>query len=348
MKIHIGKNLLSKINRLFDLSKFSKIVVLTDENIPESLIDKIERSLNRKPIRIIIPAGEKEKNIETVQKIWKKMFDNGLDRRSLLINLGGGVVTDMGGFAAGTFMRGIDFLNIPTTLLAQVDAGIGGKTGIDFMNIKNGIGVFEDPIGTIIDIETLVTLPKRELVSAFGEIIKHGVIFGREHFNLITSKKPEDYSQKELIKIIKQSIKIKSTIVKKDPNEKGLRKVLNFGHTIGHAIESLSWKSDKPLLHGEAVAIGMVVESKLANDLGMLSKNNLKIIEKSVNKAGLISKINNIKSTDIMTMIISDKKNIKGEILFSLPKKIGKVIPNIKISPEKIKIFLQQSLQLIN
>jgi 3-dehydroquinate synthase len=215
-KIIIGKNLLKKINTLFDFSKFSMIVVLTDDVIQMSLISQIgliRKSLNRELTVITIPSGESQKNIETVKKIWKQMFDGGLDRRSLLINLGGGVVCDMGGFAASTFMRGIDFLNVPTTLLAQVDAGIGGKTGIDFIDIKNGIGIFKDPIGTIIDVETLKTLPKRELTAAFGEIIKHGVISGREYFSLVTSKKPEEFDQDELIEIIKQSVSIKSNIV---------------------------------------------------------------------------------------------------------------------------------------
>lgn len=342
-KIIVGKNLLSKINKLIDLSKVSKIVVLTDENIPKPLIDKIEESVKNEVVKIIISSGEKEKNIETVKKIWKKMFDEGLDRQSLIINLGGGVICDMGGFVASTFMRGIDFLNVPTTLLSQVDAGIGGKTGIDFIDIKNGIGIFKDPIGTIIDVETLKTLPKRELVAAFGEIIKHGVISGREYFDLVTSKKPEEFDRNELIKIIKRSIKIKSDIVKKDPKEVGFRKILNFGHTIGHAVESLSWRTNKPLLHGEAVAIGMMMESRLAKDLGFLSKKNLEIIERSINNLGLISDTSSFKIPNIITMILSDKKNIKGEILMSLPKRIGKVFPNIKISKDQ----LQKTLEII-
>jgi len=338
MKTIVGNNLLSKINKLFDFSRFSKIAVLTDEIIQISLISQIgltKKSLNKKLTLITIPSGESQKNIETVKRIWKKMFDEGLDRQSLLINLGGGVVCDMGGFAAATFMRGIDFLNIPTTLLSQVDAGIGGKTGVDFVDIKNGIGVFKDPIGTIIDVETLKTLPKRELTAAFGEIIKHGIISGREYFDLVTSKKPDEFDQNELIKIIKQSIKIKSEIVKKDPKEDGLRKVLNFGHTIGHAIESLSWKTDRPLLHGEAIAIGMIAESNLASSNRVSCTAEL--IKKAIINAGLPAKIKNIKTEDIMKMIFTDKKNVGGEILFSLPEKIGKVVPNIKIPLEKIK-----------
>lgn len=335
-KIIVGNNLLEKLNNLFDFSKFSKITVLTDENIPKSLIKKIEKSLNRKLIKIIIPAGEKEKNIETVKVIWKKMLEEELDRKSLLINLGGGVITDMGGFAASTFMRGIDFLNIPTTLLSQVDASVGGKTGVNFMDLKNGIGVFKNPVGVLVDVDTLKTLPKRELIAAFGEIIKNGVISGPEHFNLITSKKPEKFNQKELIKIIKQSIKIKSEIVKKDPNEKELRKVLNFGHTIGHAIESLSWRSNKPLVHGEAVAIGMITEARLSNFLGILSKNNLNKIEKSIIRACLPIKIKNIKSEDIIKMILIDKKNSSGKINWSLPEKIGKVLININVQKKLV------------
>lgn len=342
MKTIIGKKLLEKINRFFDFSKFSKIAVLTDVNIPRSFINEIEKSLNKKLIKIIIPAGENEKNIETVNKIWEKMFKNGLDRRSLLINLGGGVVSDLGGFAAATFMRGIDFLNIPTTLLSQVDASIGGKTGINFSGIKNGIGVFRDPIGVIIDVETLKTLPKRELTSAFGEIIKHGVISGCEYFDLVTSKKPEDFSQNELIKIIKQSIKIKSDIVKKDPKEKGLRKVLNFGHTIGHAVESLSWRTDRPLLHGEAIAIGMVAESNLASSNCVSCTAEL--IKVAIINAGLPTKIKDIKPEDIMKMILTDKKNIQGDIFMSLPEQIGKVVPNIKVSKKIIKNLLNTQM----
>jgi len=349
MRIIIGKNLLSKINQLFDFSQFSKIAILTDVNIQISLmsqINQIEKSLHKKLIKIIIPAGEKQKNIETMKKIWEKMFDKNLDRQSLLINLGGGVVCDMGGFAAATFMRGINFLNIPTTLLAQVDASVGGKTGIDFMGLKNGIGVFKNPIGVIIDVETLKTLPRRELIAAFGEIIKHGIISGQEHFDLVTSKKPEEFNQDELIEIIEQSIKIKLNIVEKDPKEKNLRKVLNFGHTIGHAIESLSWKTDKPLLHGEAVAIGMIAERNLAR-LCQPPHNpacrqtgvggcTAELIEKALVNAGLPTKIKDIKSEDIMKKILSDKKNSSGKINWSLPKKIGEVLVNVNIREDLV------------
>jgi 3-dehydroquinate synthase len=209
------------------------------------------------------------------------------------------------------------------------------------MHIKNGIGVFNSPLGVVIDVDTLRTLPKRELISAFGEIIKHGVISGREHFNFVISKKPENFNQEELIRIIKKSIKIKSNIVKKDPDEIGLRKVLNFGHTIGHAIESLSWKTDKPLLHGEAVAIGMIAESHLAFLCHPILTSEVRInlagqIKEVVVKAGLPTKIENIKTEDILKMILSDKKNLSGKVNWSLPKRIGKVLINVEVPSDLV------------
>jgi 3-dehydroquinate synthase len=332
-KIIIGNNLLQKINQLIDIDCFSTVVILTDTNVAKHWLLPLKKSLKKKTSEIIIKSGEKEKNIETVKKIWEKMLEFDLDRKSLLINLGGGVISDTGGFAASTFMRGIEFLNIPTTLLAQVDASIGGKVGIDFEEIKNAIGVFKKPSAVIIDVATLKTLPRRELVSAFAEIIKHGVISGREYFDLVTMKKPAEFSQKELIKTIKQSIKIKSDIVKKDPKEKNLRKVINFGHTVGHAIESLSWKTDKPLLHGEAVAIGMIAESKLASSNCV---SCTAAIEKAVHNAGLPTRIKNLSIEDILHVMAFDKKNIKKKILWSLPRKIGEVLINVNVPEDRV------------
>jgi len=342
-KIIIGNNLLSKINQLFDFDRFSTVAVLTDTNVAKHWLLTVKRSLKQKISEIIIKQGEKEKNIKTVRKIWGKMFENGLDRQSLLINLGGGVICDMGGFAASTFMRGIDFINIPTTLLAQADASVGGKNGIDFQGIKNSIGIFENPMGVVIDVSTLKTLPKRELVSAFGEIIKHGVISGRKYFDLVTSKIPEEFSQEELIRIVKQSVEIKSNIVKEDPEENNLRKVLNFGHTIGHAIESLSWKTNKPLLHGEAVAVGIIAESKLSNLLGMLSKKDFLTIEKTICQTGLPTRIENLSINDILRIMAFDKKNTNKKILWSLPEKIGKVNVNIE-APNNLIIRAIESI----
>ena len=334
--IIIGKNLLEKLDKLIDVNQFSKIAILTDENVASHWLTVVKKSLNN-PVVIVIKSGEKEKNIETVKKIWEKMFELGLDRKSLLINLGGGVVCDIGGFSASTFMRGIEFNNIPTTLLAQVDASIGGKVGIDFNEIKNGVGLFKEPSKIIIDVKTLETLPKRELVSAFGEIIKHGVISGREYFDLVISKKPEEFGEEELIEIIKKSIKIKLNIVKKDPNEINVRKILNFGHTIGHAIESLSWKTDNSLLHGEAVALGMIAESNLISSQPACRQAGLcGSIEKAVAHAGLPIRIKNVSVKDILQVMSLDKKNIGKKILWSLPENIGKINISVEVPNDLI------------
>lgn len=344
-KIIIGNNLLSKINQLFDFSCFSTVVILTDTNVNKHWLLPVKKSIKQKTLEIIIKSGENEKNIETVKNIWKKMFDLGLDRKSLLINLGGGVICDLGGFAASTFMRGIDFLNIPTTLLAQVDASVGGKTGIDFDEIKNAIGIFKNPASIIIDVSTLKTLPKRELIAAFGEIIKHGVIDSKKHFDLVTAKKPEEFNQNELVEIIKKSTQLKLKIVEKDFKETtGLRRTLNFGHTIGHAIETLCLKRKNLLLHGEAVAIGMVGESKLAQLMRLLSKKDFLTIEKAITNAGLPMRIRGLSSKDILHVISFDKKNIRKKILFSLPERIGKVAFNVEAPKELIVNALKHIL----
>jgi 3-dehydroquinate synthase len=349
-KIIIGNGILEKLSSYFDFGRYSKVAILTDENIYRLFLKKTKQTLGKDIATIVIRPGEREKNIKTAETIWESMIKNRLDRGSLLINLGGGVVCDLGGFVAASYMRGIDYINIPTTLLAQVDAAIGGKTGIDFMGLKNVIGFFKEPETTIIDIDTLSTLPRRELIAAFGEIIKYGIIDGREYFALVTSKKPEKFNDKELIKIIKKAVGIKKTIIEKDFKEKGRRKILNYGHTVGHAIEILSLKTKKPLLHGEAIAIGMVIEAELAVNSGILSIEDYQSIKKSVENVGLPTKIpvdfNRIPEVVFETVKIigSDKKNLYGKILFSLPKKIGLVDFNIEIPKQSIIEVIKKNL----
>src|SRR3989344_3985166 len=218
----IGLDLLQNLNSLFDFSKYSKIIIITDSNIDRIYSEKI--GLGKEVEKIVINPGEENKNFETVQEIWKQLQRIGSDRKSLVINLGGGVVGDMGGFAASTYMRGIDFLQIPTTLLAQVDASIGGKVGVNFNGIKNLIGSFNQPIGVVCDILLLKTLPDREFIEGFGEIIKHGVIADKEYFNLVTSKNPREFSDEELVEIVEKSCRIKKKIIEEDVLEKNIRR----------------------------------------------------------------------------------------------------------------------------
>lgn len=323
-----------KIN--IDLNNFSKIAVLTERKIAKLWLEELKNNLQAEVSEIIIEGGEKSKTLETCEQIWKKMLVFGLDRKSLLINLGGGVICDLGGFVASVYLRGIKYINIPTTLLAMVDASIGGKTGVNFLGIKNILGNFYESFKTVIETEFLKTLPKRLFLEGFGEIIKYGVIAGPDFFNFITSKKPTEFTDEELEKIIKKSIEIKLRIVEKDKTEKGLRKILNFGHTIGHALESLTLKRSNFLLHGEAVALGIIGESRLAYLMGLLTEKDFVRIEKAVSNAGLPKKIDNISINKVLEIIKFDKKNVGGEILFSLPKRIGEVDFDIQAPGELI------------
>lgn len=316
--IHIGQNLLSKLEKLISLNNFSRIVILTDTHVAKNWLPVLKNNLKGKALEIIIKPGEKQKNIQTLINIWQKFVEMKLDRKSLLINLGGGVISDIGGFAASTYLRGINYLQIPTTLLSQIDASIGGKTGINFKDIKNILGVFNQPLGVVIDIDTLETLPKRQFLSGWAEIIKHAIIADMNYLNLLNSKSPQSFSKNELLGIIKRSCEIKSTIVRRDRKEQGLRKVLNYGHSLGHALEI-------PLLHGEAVAVGMIGEAKLAHNLGLLSKENFQLIETTVKNAGLPVRVSGKSRVDILSLLQFDKKNEFGKINWSLPKKIGQM-----------------------
>lgn len=331
----IGENILGSLKDLIDFSKYSKLVVITDTNLEKLWLKKLEQSIGEVE-EIIIGSGEDHKNIETVQKIWKALLELNVDRKSLVVNLGGGVIGDLGGFAASTYMRGIDFLQIPTTLLAQVDASIGGKVGINFVGVKNLIGSFNQPIGVICDISLLKTLPDREFIEGFGEIIKHGVIADKEYFNFVTSKKPKDFSDEELVEIVKGSCEIKKKIIEEDVTEKDSRRLVNFAHTMGHAIESLSFESDNPLLHGEAVSIGIVIEGKISVIKGILKSQDLEIIVRALENIGLPTKYENLNPTEVLEKVKSDKKSEKGVVYFTLIPEIGRAITGQRISDEEI------------
>jgi len=345
--IYIGKNLLDKISTLIQFESYTKIIVLTDEIVAPIYLNTVLTSIPNTAKSIIIPSGENNKNIDTLQFIWKKLLQIGADRKSLLINLGGGVIGDIGGFSASTFMRGIDFINIPTTLLAQVDESVGGKTMIDFANIKNIVGTFYQPTAVLFDIQTLQTLPQNQFLSGFAEIIKHGIIKDKTYFDLVTSKKPTAFTDDEIIAIITKSCELKAEIVQEDEKESSTRKLLNFGHTIGHAVEAISLETDKPLLHGEAVSIGMVAEAVLANKIGLLATSDTEIIKKSLLNAGLPTDIPDYELAQIIKKMRSDKKNIDDIINFTLITQIGNGIINQSVS-DKILTECIKSLQANN
>lgn len=341
-EIIIGSHILQDIKSLFDFSQFSSVYIITDSNVKKLYLKTLQDTLlnfYNKPIySYVFPAGETQKTFETVNKIYADMVLNKLDRKTLIINVGGGVVTDLGGFVASTYLRGISSLNISTTIEGMVDASVGGKVGIDFNGLKNIIGAYYQPNKVIIDVETIKTLPIKHVRAGFAEIIKHGLILDPIYFQQTTNKKPEEFSTQELVKIISKSCEIKAGIVEKDETEKNERKILNFGHTAGHAIESASLSSDQPLLHGEAVAIGMNVASIVSNKLKYVSKTDLQTIQTSLLNASLpITIPKQILIRTIMNLMKSDKKNQDGIIKWVLLKSIGIAKIDCEV-PERIII----------
>jgi 3-dehydroquinate synthase len=282
---------------------------------------------------IEVDSGEENKNIDFCIGVWKTMLDFGADRYSLLINLGGGVITDMGGFAASTFKRGIDFIQIPTTLLSQVDASVGGKTGIDLDNYKNIIGTFTQPQAVYISSVFLKTLEKRQLVSGFAEVIKHGLIFDATYYNDVKNLDVTTLTTEH----VRQSVGVKNTVITQDPTEKGLRKILNFGHTIGHAIEGYSLVHDKDsLLHGEAIAVGMICEGYLSHKLNGLSLEELEDLIATFRKNFADYKFDDSIDHELLSLMNNDKKNQANQIGFALLNKIGSCDYDIFVTEDLI------------
>ncbi len=298
----------------------STIFILVDENTHDACLSMFLSEIHTtKRIEIIeIESGEVNKNLDTCSGVWNVLTELGADRKSLLLNLGGGVITDLGGFVASTFKRGIKFMNVPTTLLSMVDASVGGKTGVDLGVLKNQIGLFSNPEMVIIDDRFLETVPDREIRSGLAEVIKYGLTYDKSIWEQVVEIK--EISAKSVAPLIHRSIEIKNEVVTEDPFEKGLRKVLNFGHTLGHAIESFYLESEhkENLTHGEAIVIGMITESYISSKLlGFPHKDVENINNHLLDIYGKVT----IEKTDypaILDLLIHDKKNVDGVVNFVL------------------------------
>jgi 3-dehydroquinate synthase len=305
---------------------YASIIVLVDENTNLHCLPIFSSNVDFEYQTIEIKAGEIFKNIETSQQIWEMMMQKQMSRNSLLINLGGGVIGDMGGFCASTFKRGIDFIQMPTTLLSQVDASVGGKLGIDFMEVKNSIGVFRNPNAVFANPVFFNTLSAREIRSGFAEIIKHSLIASHEQWEIISQI--SDLNHINWSDLLLPSLQIKRDIVAQDPFEKGLRKALNFGHTIGHAIESYFLNTENPLLHGEAIAIGMICECYLSHLKMGLKTSELQQISQFIIKHYGKRTIKDNSFDDLLAIMQQDKKNIGKAINFTLLKAVGNAVVN--------------------
>lgn len=336
-RITIGGSVFQKLADFLKRNKFSSLFILVDENslrhcLP-ALVTNVPKLLEAEVIEL--ESGEKNKNLEVCTQVWTALGELGADRHSLLVNLGGGVITDLGGFVASTFKRGIAFVNIPTTLLAQVDASIGGKTGVDLGALKNEVGVFAEPQELFIWPDFLNTLPKRELHAGTAEVLKHGLVADAAYWNQCIQSDLTAVSGLE--NIIRTSIAIKSGIVAADPNETGERKKLNFGHTIGHAVEGLVLeREEQTLLHGEAVALGMICESWISMQETKLPEEQHAEIVRNICRYFPLQSLNPTDDHRLIELMRHDKKNEKGDIRMVLLKSIGTCFTDKSVSPDRI------------
>ncbi len=339
----ITKDVKNELNKLIQSKNPTKIAVLVDENTSEHCFPLLQEIIPYASI-ITIESGEENKNLNTCQQIWQHLTNHEFDRKGLLINLGGGVIGDMGGFCAATFKRGISFIQIPTTLLSQVDASVGGKLGIDFFGFKNHIGLFKTPDLVLIDTCFLNTLPSREIRSGYAEIIKHCLISDFQKWEELSSIAFQNQNWDDLVQ---HSIKVKDQITLADPFESGIRKILNFGHTIGHAIEThFLGIPEKKLFHGEAIAIGMICEAYLSLEKGFLSQNEVEEIAQYILSIFGKQKINQEDIDLLIPYTIQDKKNESNVVMASLLESVGKANFNIPLSEDDIErsIYYYNSL----
>ncbi len=332
-----------------DLSPYTQLFILVDENTRACCLPKVLNQPAFQQAQILeIPAGENFKTLDTCEKIWQQLLEQNADRNTLLVNLGGGVISDMGGFIASLYKRGIDFINIPTTLLAMVDATVGGKTGVDFFGIKNSIGVFSLPKHIFICPEFLKTLPPKELLSGYAEVVKHGLIHSNsDYLNEVLSFNVSQSNTEQWLAIIQQSIQIKSAIVENDFQEKGFRKVLNLGHTIGHAIESYALAKEQPLPHGFAVAYGLICALHLSQQYFQLSAAFAENITHFLLKYYSAKPKLKLNYKNLKPYLLHDKKNKTGEMRFVLLQQPGQPVFDIACNEQDVKKAIQYLAEIL-
>lgn len=333
--IWFGENAFSQLKAFIANGDFSSIFFVVDENTNDLCLPYLLQSLGELPRCEVleVEAGEDTKSPEVLVQLWMVMSELQADRHSLVINLGGGVITDLGGFLAGTYMRGVPFINIPTSLLAMVDASNGGKNGINLGHYKNRIGLFLNPEAVCVVPDFLETLPEKELRSGFAEMLKHGLISDTHYWKqLVEFHIDEDVPGEEMIR---KSIEIKQAVIDQDFKEAGPRKVLNFGHTIGHAIESLSLQTENPLLHGEAIALGMIAETYVSEKYAALSDAEAQeirsVIQEVYHDVTFLAE-----AEDLLELIQGDKKNRGDEVRLTLITRIGNGVVDVPVSREDI------------
>jgi len=292
---------------------------------------------------LILPAGEEHKRIEQVMQAWEFLGSRGIDRQSLIINVGGGMLTDLGGFAASTLKRGIPFINLPTTLMAMVDASVGGKTGFNFRGLKNEVGVFRQPLHVLIYLPFLRTLDRDNMLSGYAEMLKAGLIADVDLWDQLREFDLSGYQEEKLGRLIWRSVKIKQEIVGNDPEEKNTRKALNFGHTVGHALESEALRQNRPVPHGFAVAWGMVAEARLSQQILNLPEASMQEIQRAIQNLFGTPPPDITHPDRLLHWMRYDKKNSDNQINFTLLEKIGHCRVNCTVSEEEIRKVTRDS-----
>ena len=337
-KVIVSGNLERALVNAIAECEHDKIFILTDQTTHDMCLPKLQNFLCLKGAQsIVIKAGDTNKTLDSLVEVWTALSQGGATRHSLMINLGGGMVTDLGGFAASTFKRGIDFINIPTTLLAMVDASVGGKTGINFGGLKNEIGVFSDSKFVIINTQFLDTLDHDNICSGYAEMLKHGLISDNKHWAELVGFNLAQPDLAQLQRMVAESIKVKERIVTEDPHEHGIRKALNLGHTVGHALESFAMKHGRPVLHGYAVAYGMVCELYLS-----ARKTGFPTDKMHQTVRFILDHYDRLPYTcddypELLELMRHDKKNTSGIINFTLLGGIGDIRINQTATKEEIE-----------
>lgn len=336
--IFIDYGLLDNINKkILQILGRPKIMVITDCNVGPLYGDRLAGDLKRTGFDVClvqVPAGEGSKSIETAKTLYIKALEQNMDRTSVIMALGGGVIGDLAGFVAATYMRGVDFIQVPTSLLAQVDSSVGGKVAVNLNNVKNIVGAFYQPKMVLIDPDVLSTVPEREYREGMAEVIKYGIINDENFFCWLEQRASEKLSSEDIIHVIKRSCQIKAQIVSSDEKEKGLRAVLNFGHTVGHALEAILGQGT--LLHGEAVALGMIVETKIALNRGLIDGETCDRIETLIKAMVPVTMPFGIDLDSLIHIMRYDKKNTADNITFILPQNIGSVEKYTDVTREEI------------
>jgi len=340
----IGDGIIGKLGDYFDLSPYSGVALITDSNIQKLYGHKVIKALGatgKKVSLLTLPTGERAKSLRTVERGYRFLLESNIDRRGLIGALGGGVVGDAAGYIAASYLRGIDYVQLPTTLLAQVDSSLGGKVGVNFGGKKNMVGGFYQPRAIIGDVALLKTLPPAEMRNGLAEVIKYGLAMDGGLFQLLEQKKEEEFNTAELKDIVIRCCRLKAAVVEIDETERtGKRAILNFGHTIGHAIEAATKLQE--ISHGQAVAIGMAATARISAELGRLERSNITKIESLLTKFGLPIRCQGVNPEELVSAIRFDKKTTFGQTSWVLLKGIGQGVVNQPVEESIIRKVLRE------